>query len=135
VSAASVRRFGATPGVDVDGHIHALRGGAPVSATTSLHPLCIGADHPSLAGHFPGNPLVPGVLILDAVLAAAISHCGRPLRLQRLPQVKFLQPLRPGEAAQVELELASVEGKPLRLRFRVLHGASLLASGELALAA
>jgi 3-hydroxymyristoyl/3-hydroxydecanoyl-(acyl carrier protein) dehydratase len=123
------------PGVDVDGNIHALPGGAPVSATTSLHPLCIGADHPSLAGHFPGNPLVPGVLILDAVLAAAIAHCGRPLRLQRLPQAKFLQPLRPGEAAQIELEAVSAEDNPLRLRFRVLCDAKLLASGELVPAA
>ena len=30
----------------------------------------IAADHPSLAGHFPGNPIVPGVVILEEVVRA-----------------------------------------------------------------
>ena len=31
----------------------------------------IAPDHPALEGHFPGQPIVPAVVILDAVLAAA----------------------------------------------------------------
>jgi 3-hydroxymyristoyl/3-hydroxydecanoyl-(acyl carrier protein) dehydratase len=45
----------------------------------------------------------------------------------RLPQVKFLQPLLPGEVARVELEGASP-----RWKFRVLRGEALLASGDVA---
>lgn len=85
-------------------------------------------DHPCLPGHFPGRPLVPGVVILDAVLAAIEAQHGA-LPPLRLPQVKFLQPLRPGEAADITLEHA---GDARRWRFRVQRGDALLASGEIA---
>lgn len=92
----------------------------------------IPADHPSLPGHFPGRPLVPGVVVLDCVLGALQAACpslaGATLRL---PQVKFLQPLLPGEPATVELvELAPVQGAP-RWRFKVMREAVVLASGEI----
>lgn len=82
------------------------------------------ASHPSLAGHFPGRPIVPGVVLLDRVVEAIEAAHG-PLAALRLPQVKFLQPLLPGEAARVELE-----GAAPRWRFRVLRGQALLASGD-----
>lgn len=84
----------------------------------------IDPGHPSLPGHFPGRPLVPGVVLLDCVVAAIEATHG-PLGPLRLPQVKFMQPLLPGEAARVELE-----GGPPRWRFRILRGDTLLASGE-----
>ena len=80
--------------------------------------------HPSLPGHFPGDPIVPGVVLLDRVVDAIEAAHG-PLRRLRLPQVKFLQPLRPGEAARIELD-----GAAPRWRFRVLRGDVLLASGD-----
>jgi 3-hydroxymyristoyl/3-hydroxydecanoyl-(acyl carrier protein) dehydratase len=82
-------------------------------------------DHPSLPGHFPGRPIVPGVVLLERVLEAIEASHG-PLGGLRLPQVKFLQPLLPGEQAQVEL----AGGAP-RWQFRVLRDATLLASGEI----
>lgn len=84
----------------------------------------IAPDHPSLPGHFPGRPLVPGVVLLDRVLAAIEARHG-PLGALRLPQVKFLQPLRPGEAARIELD-----GAAPHWRFRVLRGEAVLARGE-----
>jgi 3-hydroxymyristoyl/3-hydroxydecanoyl-(acyl carrier protein) dehydratase len=85
----------------------------------------IPADHPSLAGHFPGRPIVPGVILLDRVVDAieAIHGALPPLRL---PQVKFIKPLLPGQVASVELQ-----GQAPRWRFRVLRGDDLLASGEI----
>ena len=88
-------------------------------------PFMIPADHPSLPGHVPGRPLVPGVVVLDRVLEAIESHDGTLPAGLRLPQVKFLQPLLPGEAARVE-----IDGVAPRWRFRVLRGDVLLASGE-----
>ena len=82
-------------------------------------------DHPSLPGHFPGRPIVPGVVLLERVLEAIEASHG-PLGGLRLPQVKFLQPLLPGEPALVVLE-----GEAPRWRFRVLRDATLLASGEI----
>ena len=89
-------------------------------------PLRIGSDHPSLPGHFPGRPVVPGVVILDAVQAALAAHLGRAPRLQRLPQVKFVAPLLPEQDACIELD-----GAAPRWRFWVLRAGVLLASGEL----
>ena len=56
----------------------------------------IGADHPSLPGHFPGMPLVPGVVILDEVLAALLEW-RKDCRLTGIRTVKFLVPLKPEE--------------------------------------
>lgn len=88
----------------------------------------IPASHPCLPGHFPGRPLVPGVVVLDRVLEAIESRHGALPAGLRLPQVKFLQPLLPGEVARVELD--AVEPAASRWRFRVLRGETLLASGE-----
>lgn len=82
-------------------------------------------DHPCLPGHFPGRPLVPGVVLLDRVVATIEAAHG-PLGPLRLPQVKFLQPLLPGETARVELE-----GESPRWRFRILRGDTVLATGEI----
>ena len=54
----------------------------------------ITADHPSLPGHFPDAPLVPGVLILDEVLAA-LRDWQKDCQLTAIRTVKFLQPLKP----------------------------------------
>ena len=87
----------------------------------SIHP-----DHPSLPGHFPGRPVVPGVVVLDHVVAAIEATHGA-LPPLRLPQVKFVQPLLPGEEAQIVLD---AQPDARRWRFRVLRGDTLVASGE-----
>jgi 3-hydroxymyristoyl/3-hydroxydecanoyl-(acyl carrier protein) dehydratase len=67
---------------------------------------------------------VPGVVLLDRVLEAIESRHG-PLGPLRLPQVKFVQPLLPGETVCIHLD-----GVAPRWRFRVLRGDTLLATGE-----
>ena len=61
--------------------------------------------------------------VLDRVVEVIEAGHG-PLPPLRLPQVKFLQPVLPGQAVQV-----CVEGAPPRWRFRVLHDDSVVASG------
>ena len=84
-------------------------------------------DHPSLPGHFPGRPLVPGVVVLERVIAAIEAGHGPPGPL-RLPQVKFLRPLLPGQQADIALEQVGAG----RWRFRVSHEGAAVASGEVA---
>ena len=84
----------------------------------------IAPDHPSLPGHFPGHPVVPGVVVLERVVDAIEAGHG-PLGALRLPRVKFVQPLLPGETARIVLD-----GDSPRWCFRVLRGDVLLASGE-----
>jgi acyl-CoA synthetase (AMP-forming)/AMP-acid ligase II/3-hydroxymyristoyl/3-hydroxydecanoyl-(acyl carrier protein) dehydratase len=64
------------------------------------HHFCIPASHPSLPGHFPGRPVVPGVLILDQVIESLRQRTGRDVA--HLPRVKFTSPLLPGEAVRVQ---------------------------------
>lgn len=95
----------------------------------------IPADHPCLPGHFPGQPIVPGVVVLDRVLAAIEAQHGA-LGALRMPQVKFLQPLLPEQTARIELQRlsdasdTSMSDAPPRWRFRVLRDEILIASGE-----
>jgi 3-hydroxymyristoyl/3-hydroxydecanoyl-(acyl carrier protein) dehydratase len=60
--------------------------------------------HPSLPGHFPGNPVAPGVLLLDGVMQAvrALTGCD----VAEIQQVKFTSPLLPGEQARGRLDVA-----------------------------
>jgi 3-hydroxyacyl-[acyl-carrier-protein] dehydratase len=88
----------------------------------------ITADHPSLAGHFPGRPIVPGVVLLDEVIAAAELWLGRPIQVASLPQTKFLAPLLPEQEAHVRLQLADED-----LRFTLSRAGVTIAQGTLKL--
>jgi 3-hydroxymyristoyl/3-hydroxydecanoyl-(acyl carrier protein) dehydratase len=54
----------------------------------------IPADHPSLPGHFPEAPIVPGVVILDEILSA-LTQWRKDSQLRAIRAVKFLAPLKP----------------------------------------
>jgi 3-hydroxyacyl-[acyl-carrier-protein] dehydratase len=82
------------------------------------------AQHPALAGHFPGNPIVPGVMVLDAVISAAQAWLGEDLAIGRLSYAKFLAPIKPDETAQIDLLLHSP-----RLEFSVCRGSTAIAKG------
>ena len=60
------------------------------------------ADHPSLPGHFPGAPLVPGVVILDEVIAA-LNEWRQDSQLRGIRSVKFLAPLKPEQLFTISL--------------------------------
>lgn len=66
--------------------------------------LSISHDHPSLAGHFPGHPIVPGVVLLNEVLDTLRRGSGAPLVVRGLPMVKFSSPLRPGEVVTIRVD-------------------------------
>jgi 3-hydroxyacyl-[acyl-carrier-protein] dehydratase len=61
-------------------------------------PLPIAADHPAYAGHFPGQPILPGVVLLDEALHALAAQQGGQDAGWQLKSVKFHSPVQPGEA-------------------------------------
>jgi 3-hydroxymyristoyl/3-hydroxydecanoyl-(acyl carrier protein) dehydratase len=85
--------------------------------------VCIDARHPALPGHFPGRPVVPGVVLLDRVAAAIERRFDRVIA--GLPQVKFLQPLLPGQSAVLELH-----ADPAAVRFTLARDGAIIAAGS-----
>jgi 3-hydroxymyristoyl/3-hydroxydecanoyl-(acyl carrier protein) dehydratase len=63
----------------------------------------IPASHPSLPGHFPGQPVVPAVVILDAVVGLLGEHCPGS-RLAGVVSAKFTAILLPEQICHVRFE-------------------------------
>ena len=72
--------------------------------------------HPIYAGHFPGQPVTPGVCLVQTATELLSEAAGRSLRLTGARQVKFLQMHLP--TVPLRFELAWTE-EALRLRGRI----------------
>jgi 3-hydroxyacyl-[acyl-carrier-protein] dehydratase len=72
----------------------------------------IPADHPSLAGHFPGAPIAPGVVVLDEV-AAALAEWQQDSQLVGIPLVKFIAPIKPGQSFVIAFDSANTAGNQI----------------------
>ena len=68
------------------------------------HSICIDSEHPSLPGHFPGQPIIPGVVLLSEVIDCYRQTSGKDDRLIGIPMVKFKKPLLPGQQCRVEFD-------------------------------
>lgn len=62
------------------------------------------ADHPVFAGHFPGRPIVPGVVLLDEALRCTESLLATPATGWQIANAKFLSPVGPGEILNIRVE-------------------------------
>jgi 3-hydroxymyristoyl/3-hydroxydecanoyl-(acyl carrier protein) dehydratase len=78
----------------------------------------ISADHPSLPGHFPGAPLVPGVVILDEVLGA-LFEWRKDCLLTAIRTVKFLVPLKPEQTFTISFSATNDGGGEVNFSCRV----------------
>jgi 3-hydroxymyristoyl/3-hydroxydecanoyl-(acyl carrier protein) dehydratase len=87
----------------------------------------IAQDHPAFAGHFPGQPIVPAVVLLAEALGAIEVATGRAPHEWRLSGAKFLQAVGPG----ARLTLTHEEARGGR-RFEIRCGDAIVASGTLA---
>ena len=68
------------------------------------------------AGHFPGQPIVPGVVLIDAAVQIAARATGRPLRLLRLAHAKFVQAVGPDQEAVLSFTIAPDPERAERLK-------------------
>lgn len=93
--------------------------------------VAVPATHPSFAGHFPGQPLLPGVVLLAEAMEALLADpvAAAALGAQpRLQAVKFLAPVRPGAGIEVRWNAAAA-----RVRFEVWrHAPGDAPQGQLA---
>jgi 3-hydroxymyristoyl/3-hydroxydecanoyl-(acyl carrier protein) dehydratase len=90
--------------------------------------LTIAADHPAFAGHFPGSPMLPGVVLLDEALQAARRAGALPPGAFRIASAKFLRPVRPGTTLVIHHRRAAGDA----IEFDVACAGERVATGRLA---
>lgn len=88
----------------------------------------IPATHPSLKGHFPNNPIVPGVVILDEVINI-IKTLKPNFVVNAISMVKFIQPLLAEQLVSVEIK----EKSDISISFNCLHNEIKIVTGRLSL--
>ena len=89
------------------------------------------ADLPFFEGHFPGHPILPGVVALGWMLAAAERFLARPVEAVELLNVKFQVTILPG--AELELTVAPKAGGKLQAMIRSdagIHASALIPGQE-----
>ena len=87
----------------------------------------IPVDHPALPGHFPGRPIVPGVVLLDHAIHTIGVALGRSFDACQLGSAKFLSPAAPGEALDLTFDTTASGA----IRFTIRAGEREVASGVL----
>lgn len=86
-------------------------------------------DHPAFAGHFPGMPILPGVVLLDRVIQAIGDTNKTPVTNCTINSVKFLHPALPGDVLTIDHTLAE-NGL---VRFDINTATHKIASGSISL--
>lgn len=93
--------------------------------------LVIDPAAPCFVGHFPGDPIYPGAVLLDEVVCASVARTWPRLGAPRaILRAKFSEPIRPGDALQLRLVRRGEE-----IAFDVRRGGISCASGRLRFAA
>ena len=94
------------------------------------------------AGHFPGNPVMPGVLIVEAlaqtatVAAASAAHGGGSMAgkiglFAGIDKVRFKRVVKPGDTLRLEAEITAVHGPVGRAKVKATVDGQLACRGEL----
>lgn len=67
--------------------------------------ITLNAAHDIFKGHFPGNPIVPGVCMMQMIKEVLENHLGKKLKLVKADNIKFLSFINPEQHPQVGLEI------------------------------
>jgi len=78
-------------------------------------------EHPSLPGHFPGHPIVPGVVLLDLVFGAIRTELGGATTLIAIVSAKFLRAVAPDTRVDVHIKFVADETGRWKARFSASH--------------
>jgi 3-hydroxyacyl-[acyl-carrier-protein] dehydratase len=87
--------------------------------------LRIAPDHPACAGHFPGNPIIPGAWLLAEVVRLLAAAEGRDDTTVIVDSAKFFRPVRPGEGVDID-HTVSASGE---IRFQCAVGGVKVMAG------
>ena len=85
------------------------------------------ADFIGFGGHFPNNPVLPGVCAIQATLVMLESHFRAKVRLLRVVSAKFLKVVRPGEECTWSSSVRDGQDRSCRVRTIVTRGSDRIA--------
>lgn len=80
-------------------------------------------NEPFFQGHFPGHPIMPGVLIVEAMaqvacpllMGSVTDYASKVVYFMSLDNVKFRKPVKPGDQLRFELEMTQIRGRICRM--------------------
>lgn len=89
------------------------------------------ADSPWFEGHFPGEPILPGIAIVHTVEQAILKDIQKNnerVMLDELRRIRFVQPVRPGEELKITV-LREDTGGEILFSFKVINKENIVCSG------
>ena len=102
---------------------------------------CVTINEPFFQGHFPGNPVMPGVLIIEALAqtgAVLMSKSldadvkGKTIFFMSLDNCRFRYPVRPGDVIRMEVEVVRARADVFKFRGKALVGDKTAAEADFA---
>jgi 3-hydroxyacyl-[acyl-carrier-protein] dehydratase len=102
---------------------------------------CVTINEPFFQGHFPGNPVMPGVLLIEAIAqsgAVLMSKSlnadvnGKTIFFMSLDNCRFRHPVRPGDVLRMPVEVVRARADVFKFRGRALVGDKVAAEAEFA---
>ena len=96
-------------------------------------------NEPFFEGHFPGHPIMPGVLIVEAmaqtggmlVMGAVENPQDKVVYFMSMDKVKFRKPVVPGDQLRFEVELIKMRGKTAQMRGEAFVDGKKVAEAEM----
>ena len=82
-------------------------------------------------GHFPGDPVVPGVLQLDWAMEMCADLCGEEKQIAEIVSLRFLTPIRPQNHFRIHVGVEQEQ----RMTFRIWNEDNQFTKGRIRLAA
>ena len=102
---------------------------------------CVSIGEPFFAGHFPGAPVMPGVLIVEALAQTGgllmskswdVDPTGKIILFMSVDHCRFRNPVRPGDVLKLRVDVLRERGDVVKFRGRAMVGDKLAAEAEFA---
>lgn len=102
---------------------------------------CVTMNEPFFMGHFPGAPVMPGVLIVEALAQTGgllmskswdVDPEGKIILFMSVDHCRFRHPVRPGDVLRMEVEVQRARGDVVKFRGRGMVGEKLAAEADFA---
>jgi 3-hydroxyacyl-[acyl-carrier-protein] dehydratase len=102
---------------------------------------CVTFNEPFFQGHFPGYPVMPGVLIVEALAQTGavlmsksldVDVAGKTILFMSLDNCRFRLPVRPGDVIRMEVEVLRARGDIFKFRGKAMVDGKVAAEAEFA---